>query len=1047
MFYCKINKTTNHYQILHDCNHLVMQINIFLPLFIFFSFSIQHLTAQDVSSRISGVVNVYAAVNTIDKCNSEANVNTTTGFEEGMPVLIIQMKGATIEEDNNDDFGKIEGLRNAGRYEYNVIQSISGNNIFMLHNILNDYDMDGSVQIIGMPDHNNVEVDDILTGDAWNGEQGGVIALKVSGTLTLNADIDATALGFRGGKIAPHDNPCTGGVNNANNYHYERGNWRGAEKGEGVAPYIINKELGRGPQANGGGGGNDHNSGGGGGANVSEGGSGGERKTSFITTTCKGSHPGMAGRALPVDNSRVFFGGGGGAGHSNNTAGTNGGNGGGIVIIQATEIISNGNRIIANGESVLPTEGADGGGGGGAGGTIVLDIEVIDTDIVILAEGGNGGNTDHRNVEGCFGPGGGGSGGRVLTLNGAINAITAAGLPGIIENSADGCNGDSNGASAGKDGSTESFSGVIQGDALGGEFMILEQPDVQEVCPNQPTVIEVIAQGSGLSYQWQVQRGSGFNNIENDNIYSGAQSSTLTINEVSPEMMNYQFLLVIISDCAANNLVTNFISLTEGDSPEADFNISTNGLSITTNNTSTNATRFEWDFGDGMTSELENPAHTYTSDGEYTVSLTVYNGCGSVTKTETIYAGTAPVANFSSDLTEGCIDLSIQYTNESTSNATSLIWFFEGGTPGTSTQSNPVVTYQAGGSYNVTLVVSNPQGTDTLQLIDYIFIDGGPGTSFFTSVNELEVDFNNTSVNADTYLWDFGDGNTSTTANPQYNYAEEGEYMVTLTATNDCGTNVFKQNITTGLLPNADFTVENGAGCSPIEVTFIDRSSGTNLSDYVWEFEGGTPATSTQASPSVTYSTEGEFTVKLTVSNNLGSSTTMKERIIKVSGTPEANFDFEIQDNLVTFTNLSSSATSYGWSFGDNSFSNAEEPQHIYNSTGLYFVTLNASNTFCGNSITIPVSIMTVDVEDIIHVPQLLVYPNPTSEVLNIEIQNAPMEALIFRIFDAKGQLIQTNSQVQNSNFKLDIEHLSSGLYFIQTVAEEWQQVLRIVKK
>lgn len=1024
-----------------------MQSNIFLSVFVFLNLFVSQIIAQDIAPRISGVVNVYAAINDLDKCNSKATVNNTAGFEEGMAVLIIQMKGATIKEGNNNNFGELESLRNAGRYEYNVIQSISGSNIFMLYNILNDYDMDGSVQIIGMPEHENVEVEDVLLGDPWNGEQGGVIALKVNGALTLSADIDATAIGFRGGKIAPHDNPCTGGVNNANNYHYERGNWRGAEKGEGIAPYIFNKELGRGPQANGGGGGNDHNSGGGGGANVSDGGGGGERKTSFLTTSCKGGNPGMAGRAIPVDNSRVFLGGGGGAGHSNNTAGTNGGNGGGIVIIQATEIISNGHQIIANGESVLPTDGADGGGGGGAGGAVVLDVAVVDTELVVFAEGGNGGNVDHRNVEGCFGPGGGGSGGRILSINGIGNTVLTAGLPGEITNSADGCNGDNNDATAGKEGSTENFSGIVQGDELGGEFAILEQPEVQEVCPNQPTQIEVIAQGAGLTYQWQVTRGSGFTNVENDGIYSGAQSSTLTINEITPEMMTYEYLLVIVSECAANNLVTGFISLATGNIPEVDFDLASNGLSITTANNSSDANRYEWDFGDGTTSELENPSHTYAVDGEYTISLTVYNGCGTATHTETIFAGTAPSANFSSGGTEGCVDLSVQFTNESSNNVTSLIWFFEGGRPGTSTDSNPQVTYEAGGSYNVMLVVSNPEGVDTLNLIDYIFIDAGPGTSFFTTVNELEVDFNNTTVNADTYLWDFGDGNTSTEANPLYSYTAEGEYMVTLTATNDCGTNIFRQNITTGLLPNADFTVQNGAGCTPIEVTFVDRSSGTNLSDYIWEFEGGTPASSTEANPTITYEEAGEYNVKLKVSNNLGSSTTIKEQIIKVSGTPEANFDFEIQDNRVIFTNLSTNATAYGWNFGDNSFSNADEPQHIYEETGLYFVTLNASNTFCGNSITLPISITTVDVEDIIAVPKLLVYPNPTNEILNIEIQNAPTEMLSFRIFDAKGQLVNTLHAVQSADFQIDMQSLSSGLYFIQTIAQEWQQVLRVVKK
>ncbi|MFK7933991.1 MAG: PKD domain-containing protein [Saprospiraceae bacterium] len=1023
-----------------------MRKNLFLPIYLSLFFSLIQIKAQDVAPRISGVVNSYTGVVDIDKCNSELSVRSTDGFTEGMAVLLIQMKGVTINEDNSNNFGEIENLRNVGRYEFNTIQSISGNSVFMFYNILNDYDLNGAVQVVGIPEYANAEVEDILMGEAWNGEAGGIIALKVNGALTLNADIDATAIGFRGGKIAPHENPCQGGVNNANNYHYERGNWRGAEKGEGVADYIASKELGRGPQANGGGGGNDHNSGGGGGANISTGGSGGERVTSFLTTSCRAANPGMPGRALPNDNTRVYFGGGGGAGHANNTVGTNGGAGGGIVIIQAQEIIANGNRIISNGESVPMTNGADGGGGGGAGGTVVLDVENIDSDLTVFVEGGNGGDVDHKGSDECFGPGGGGSGGRVLNQAGAVNTVATAGLPGVVVNSTNNCNGETNEASQGVDGSIESFAGIMQGDELGGEFRIVEQPEIQEVCPNQQTVIEIIAQGSNLTYQWQVSTGSGFTNIEDNTTYAGTQSSALTIKELTPEMMGYEFLLVIVSGCAANNLVSNFITLTEGETPIVDFEYTVDALNLSTTNNSQNGIEYEWDFGDGNTSTLANPTYMYEEDGEYTLTLTVTNGCGSKTKSETFYAGTGPSASFTANTTEGCQGLSIEYANESSSNANSLLWLFEGGTPGTSVENNPVVTYNAGGSYNVTLIVSNPQGTDTLELIDFIYIDAGPGTSFFTSVNDLDVDFNNTSVNAETYLWDFGNGSTSSEASPLYTYDEEGEYMVTLTATNDCGTNTFSQNITTGLLPNADFTIENGAGCSPVEVSFLDRSSGTGLDMYEWEFEGGNPATSNEPNPTVLYENAGEFTVNLTVRNNLGSSTTIKEEIIKIAGTPVANFDYTINENSVTFSNLSTDATSYGWTFGDANFSNVEEPTHTYRGTGLYYVTLNASNTFCGNSVTIPVSILTVDVEDFINAPQLLVYPNPTQNRLTIEIKDSPAESITFRIFDTKGQLVQIVNSTQATDFQLDLQSLSAGMYFIHTVAEEWQQVLRIMK-
>lgn len=1025
-----------------------------LTTILFLLFSYSSIFAQDVASRISGAINTYTKVEDINQCSSILTVSNTDGFEPGMHVLLIQMKGATIKEGNNDDFGKIESLNNCGRFEINTIESISGTNIFMLYNITNEYTRSGSIQLVSVPEYNHVEVDDILTGEAWDGTKGGVIALKVNETLTLSADIDATGLGFRGGQITPHENPCTGGVNNAGNFHYERGNWRGSEKGEGVAEYIEGKEFGKGPQANGGGGGNDHNSGGGGGANVTSAGQGGERVTGFITTGCKGKNPGMAGRALSADNTRIFLGGGGGSGHSNNTAGTSGGNGGGIVIIQANEIVANGNRIISNGESVIPTGGADGGGGGGAGGTVVLDVNQLDNSLMVVVEGGNGGNVDHKGIDQCYGPGGGGSGGRFLNLTGTsvVPMFMEAGFPGIITNSTGDCNGDSNEASSGTAGLAEVFSGITQGDDLGGEFAILEQPMIQEVCPDQVTILEVVAQGSGLEYQWQVNTtGNGFTDIQDNHIYSGGQSGTLTIQEITEEMMDDQYLLVISSDCATNTLVTQFISLTEGDVPVADFSANRNGLNLSVNNNSLNAESYLWDFGDGNTSNLVNPSHVYEEDGNYLITLLVFNGCGEDSMSQEIYAGTPPSAAFSANQTEGCATLSVQYANASTSNSRSFLWLFEGGMPGTSTAQDPVVTYSSGGSYNVTLIVSNPEGTDTLEQIDYIFIDAGPGTSFFTTVNELKVDFNNTTVNADSYRWDFGDGiGNSTEPNPTYTYSEEGEYMVTLIATNECGSKTFSQNITTGLLPNADFTVANGTGCTPTEVSFIDQSSGTNVSGFQWEFEGGTPATSTEANPIITYEEEGQFEVKLTVANNLGSSTVMKEGLVNIYNTPMADFTYEIDRNLVTFTNHSTSAVSFGWNFGNGRFSNAENPSHVFSETGVFYVTLNVSNPSCGNSITIPVVIEelgVVDIEDFIEIPSINIFPNPVTDLVNIELENAPNEALQFRIFNANGQLIQTTPTLQHTDFQIDMSTQAAGLYFIQIIADDWQTVERIVKK
>lgn len=974
-----------------------------------------NVNAQTSMTPISGIINDFAAVQAIDLCDNRLTVSSTTGFETGMAVVLMQMKGATIKEGNNNNFGEIEAFNGVGIYETNAVANINGNSIFLTYNILNEYDVEnGNLQLVSMPVYESAEVDNILTTTPWDGSKGGVIAIKVENELILNADIDATGMGFRGGKmeVIDNNNDCTGGFNNADNFFYELNNWRGAQKGEGVAAFVSGKEAGKGPQANGGGGGNDHNAGGGGGANASEGGDGGERDLPFFTTSCKGGHPGLKGIALPNDlPERVFFGGGGGAGHTNNSAGSDGGNGGGIVIIQAQSIIANGNRLIAEGASALDTEARDGAGGGGAGGTIVVEAETISGNLIIELSGGNGGSVDNDNTEDCFGPGGGGGGGRLITnLN--MNQLTinnSGGLPGQTLNSTRSCDGSNNGAQNGRMGQELSFSGIAGGTELGGAIAILEQSSTYIGCYDAPLVLNITAQGLNAQYQWQVnQNGMGFQNIDDNEVYEGTQTPNLTINDVTDDMLNNIYLLVISSDCAADNVVSEFISIDLMAAPEADFSFTTNDREVNFTNLSQHGMSYFWDFGDGNTSTDVQPGHTYQEDGEYEVSLKVVNPCDSVTLTQTVYIGTLPVAGFSTSEPQGCAPLNVQFTNLSSSNATGFLWFFEGGTPATSTAEHPVVSFEAGGSYNVQLIAANETGADTVQWIDYINVNAGPLTSFFVTVNELEVEFNNTTVDADSYIWNFGDGTgTSTEPNPVYSYLLEDEYIATLTATNECGSRTIELNFTTGNLPNADFTVANGVGCTPLTVEFENLSSGTNIGNWEWTFEGGNPATSSEQNPTVEYNTPGVYPVALKASNNLGESNRTRTAFITVYADPTAAFEYEIMDGTVIFTNLTTDATDYGWNFGDGSFSTEENPSHTYTSGGVYSVTLNATNPACGSTVSEIIQISISSTSAPVFEPSVKLYPNPTTNELNIELEDASFMNVRMEMFSVNGQKVE----------------------------------------
>lgn len=411
---------------------------------------------QAQTTNISGVVNTYYSVSLIDPCDhNKLEISNATGLSVGDKVMIIQMQGLVINETNTSSFGTFNAAADTttGFYEIAEIQSISGTSIAFTFDIINKYNPLKNVQLVKIPQYVDANVTGVLSPQAWDGSTGGVLAIEVSGTLTLNANISAQGKGFRGGKrLAPIANSCNF-VTNITDYATDTLTWHYKSfKGEGVATYVPNKWASRGPQANGGGGGNDHNSGAGGGANRAAGGAGG-RNLEPGTFNCKGNNPGLGGLSLlSLSGDRIFMGGGGGSGHENNNVNFPGGNGGGIVYIKAGVLVGNSRLITASGDSSL-RGGQDGGGGGGAGGTIKLDVASFSGTLTISANGGKGATVDQGNSNRCFGPGGGGAGGIVCitasSMPGFVTLQANGGSPGVVYRSTNACNGSNNLATAG----------------------------------------------------------------------------------------------------------------------------------------------------------------------------------------------------------------------------------------------------------------------------------------------------------------------------------------------------------------------------------------------------------------------------------------------------------------------------------------------------------------------------------------------------------------------------------------------------------------------
>jgi PKD repeat protein len=212
--------------------------------------------------------------------------------------------------------------------------------------------------------------------------------------------------------------------------------------------------------------------------------------------------------------------------------------------------------------------------------------------------------------------------------------------------------------------------------------------------------------------------------------------------------------------------------------------------------------------------------------------------------------------------------------------------------------------------------------------VDFSYTLTAAGPSF-------NATFTNLSMDAETYLWEFGDGGTSTLTNPTHVYAE-GVYEVCLTGYNVYGSATTCQEIVAVTPPTALFDFSGDP-----TVTFTDLSLNEPTS-WDWDFDDG--GTSTLENPVHTYAFNGIYNVCLTVTNAGGSNTFCQNVFVTSYAAPLANFTYS-GDPTVTFTDLTTGdPTGWSWTFGDAGTSTEQNPVHTYATNGTYNVCLTATN-------------------------------------------------------------------------------------------------------
>jgi PKD repeat protein len=397
----------------------------------------------------------------------------------------------------------------------------------------------------------------------------------------------------------------------------------------------------------------------------------------------------------------------------------------------------------------------------------------------------------------------------------------------------------------------------------------------------------------------------------------GADTTTQTIT-VLPNIVNAFFNTSITSGCAP--LIVDFTQF------------------------STGANFYSWDFGDGNVSTDQSPTHTFATDGIYTVSLMINDGCSFDTTSVQITVFPEPQIDFSTLPDSVCVNQNFNFTNLSTG-VGGFNWDFGDGT--FSTLTNPTHSYPVSGTYTVTLTGTSLVNGCLASISHDIVVRVNPVTAFAPSplqgCEPLNVSFTNNTTGATFYAWNFGDGNTSIQVNPSHTYANAGNYTVMLAAqsTNGC-TDTAYVVVTVFPKPVASFFPSDSSFCSAPHTVNMNNTS-TNAVGFEWDFGNG--QTSVLNNPSVTYTTTGSNTITL-IATSLNGCLDTSIFVYTIYPTPEADFAVNptgCAGQPVTFTSLDTNGVSYFWDFGDGETSTDENPNHIFVNAGIYDVTFTVT--------------------------------------------------------------------------------------------------------
>ena len=392
---------------------------------------------------------------------------------------------------------------------------------------------------------------------------------------------------------------------------------------------------------------------------------------------------------------------------------------------------------------------------------------------------------------------------------------------------------------------------------------------------------------------------------------------------------------------------------------------------------------YEWRFGDGSISGEANPSHTYSSKGDYSVTLIILDEQLAESKQTTkckITENVEPVAESNgpyASLVGEQIKFSCSGSHDPDGVLTSTEWSFGDG--GTSNDPNPTHVYTEEGIYNVELTLSDENGLQSIDRTECTVSKSDPtkpvaeANGPYRGLLGEEIKFySEGSIDPDgvitSYIWDFGDGSSETLKNPSHVFGADRTYIVSLTVVNEDGNSDIdyaeclvvsrpaQSQVTTPVNYQSPIAEGNGPyyGYSSEPIKF--NSSGSYdpdglITGYTWSFGDGEK--SKEANPNHMYSLSGNYTVELSLEDNQGKRgvyttfsiiETYPPTQASIIAPGHAKEGEMIQFNVTILTRPEESSLTYLWRFGDGEYSEQKNASHRYNVPGPFKISLTVTD-------------------------------------------------------------------------------------------------------